>query len=245
MDVKIHFHRWIYKISEYIIRMIYSITISEAFHTGEGSKVPRAFAGCAGGFPLPSLPAGHRLETDSYLVLIIGDNGSGKTTLLTKMSFQYQFPLTTPEFVECDSRGEKIVLGLVCYSTQMNEYGYSKTGSEAYKKDRRLPHYSQGEFRLDFMKRVLGAERPASEVLLFDQPEDGVALKRRQELVDLMSTYAFEKKRQIFVATHEPRFLDVGGSLVINMDDHPASVCRAEDFDIENYARGMLVEQLK
>ncbi len=123
--------------------MIHSITVKDIFQKAEGA----ACIGHLSGYALPSLPKGHQLKTDSYVVVLIGDNGSGKTTLLQKLASQYKFPSVIPEYFECDSSGQPVRPKLVEYDKQMNVYGYSVVNPEKLREDPNLPKYSQGQFR--------------------------------------------------------------------------------------------------
>jgi len=51
-------------------------------------------------YPIPSLPVGLELNTDSSLVVIVGDNGSGKSTLLRRLLGQCK----SRYFDECQRR---------------------------------------------------------------------------------------------------------------------------------------------
>ena len=80
---------------------------------------------------------------------------------------------------------------------------------------------------------------PLMQPLIFDQPEDGVSIFRKQALVDTFSKYAFGDNVQIFVATHEERFLYVKGAKIINLEDKPAQVYDGGNFDITPYMKSV------
>jgi predicted ATPase len=62
---------------------------------------------------------------------------------------------------------------------------------------------------------------------------------RRQALVNTFSKYAFEDNVQIFIATHEPRFLYVQGAKIINLEDKPAQVYDGGKFDIAPHMKSV------
>ncbi|MBI2106685.1 hypothetical protein HYT57_01760 [Candidatus Woesearchaeota archaeon] len=232
--------------------MIKSITITEMFEQGyhpwKGgiSKLATVYAS----YPIPSLPIGYRLKTDSPLIVLIGDMGSGKTTLLEKLCHQIfsenlrsrlgdrQYKIKSPKYfeIEYSERGSIFDIGDEKEREYTGSYFYGIISENELQRLNKLRVLSQGQYRLHQIQNLLkNAESNENPLVFIDQPEDGVALKRRKMLVDTISQWAFEDKRQVFIATHEPLFTKVEGALIINMDDNPASITRSENFNLEDY----------
>jgi hypothetical protein len=205
------------------------------------------------GYELSSLPVGHTLDVASYFVVVVGDNGAGKSTLLEKLCWG-------TNSVAIDSGDyDYFTLEATCYKPCVLMYRgvgmempttnpfllfdmakRNPSGFERYKEELCK---SQGQYGLYALKKYLSAEmgRDARFSFAFDQPEDGISLRRRKEVVDLLANYAFNRQRQIFVGTHEPLFTQVSGAKVINLDEHPAVVCDSENFDLHKYTSGSVV----
>jgi len=67
--------------------MIEALTINKEFETDKtGSRLGPGDR-CRG-YPVASLPVGTTIDTNSNLIVVIGDNGSGKTTLTEKLGLQ-------------------------------------------------------------------------------------------------------------------------------------------------------------
>jgi len=176
-------------------------------------------------YPVPSLPTGLELNTSSNLVTIIGDNGAGKSTLLLNLFQQLQQryfrAIPKPDYLSYE--GEIDTPSLL----ERTEAG----------KDKRLQKLSDGERRATMLYEYLDEikDRPKSWAILIDQPENDISLRRRKDLVRRITEAAFMPNRQFFIATHEPGFLYVPGSVIINLDESPATSTPQERFDVDKY----------
>lgn len=209
--------------------MITSIKVLEAFENAENPDGPeggteRGYAG----FSIEAFPVGHKVDTNSPLVVLIGDNGSGKSTVLEKLEAQFMgWGMKHWYFdVTCDEQEEPDTVWR-CDLTYDPEANY---------RNRELR--SHGQYKLGEIPKFLkgrGTKRLPQDILTIDEPESGISLRNKRRLVNTIHTYAFEKRRQIWVATHEPEFLKLPGVRIINLDEHPAKSYLSSEFDLERY----------
>ena len=179
-------------------------------------------------YPIPALPVGHAIDTSSNLVVIIGDNGTGKSTLLRRIE------------------GHNIIPTYDKGTTYENDRVFHEVRQPtlpgfATEEIRPEQVMSQGIYKLhslDELLRKYEAEHRSSDetrVLLLDQPEDSISLRNKRTMIDRITRLAFEGGVQIFVATHEERFLGIAGSRVINLDEIPAQSYEGAKFDVRKY----------
>jgi predicted ATPase len=163
--------------------MIKTLTVREAFEKASGFGDNRGFKG----FPLAAFPVGHKINVNSPLVLVIGDNGSGKSTFLDKLAGQFAGLGMNHWYmdIECDKQGETEVV-----------WKY-ESDHDPLSDDRTLSH---GEHAFHNIPRFLAETRryKAGDVLYFDEPENGISLRNKRRLVDVISDYAFSKKKTNF-----------------------------------------------
>lgn len=209
--------------------MITSIRIGKKFSTYENEHWELRATQTHRYFLLSQLPEGHVLDTSSNLVLIIGDNGTGKTTLLKRISEQ-RIDVTY-------NYGTSYVVGHN-YNSQIMQPRLPFLSTEPLTKEQTM---SQGTYKLHLLGERLEEEYQRAQknlqethVVLLDQPEDSISLRNKRRLADILSQSAFEKGLQLFVATHEPCFLQIPGSRIINLDEKPAGSYAALEFDLEN-----------
>ena len=175
-------------------------------------------------YPVAVFPEGHVLDTSSPLVVIIGDNGTGKTTLLQRIS-SHDVEAT------CNS-GDTYHSNHVFGRLKQQELpGYSTSGIS----DEMI--MSQGTYRLRCLEEKLALYENGcnADVLLLDQPLDHISLRNKRRLIERITRLAFEKGVQVFVATHEERFLGIPGSRIISLDEKPARSYNASEFDVSKY----------
>ncbi len=203
--------------------MIKSLTVTQAFEKAGVGKFERGYKG----FALKAFPVGHVINVDSPLVLLIGDNGTGKSTFLKKL--ESQFSGYGKELWHFEPIYDKHGI-----PDDFNECNLDFNDEMAFEN---IETRSHGEYTLSRVPKLLAEARryPKSDILYFDEPENGVSLRNKSRLVHIISDYAFTRKRQIFVATHEPEFLKIGNARVINLDEHPATSCLASKFDLIKY----------
>ncbi|MFA6888921.1 MAG: ABC transporter ATP-binding protein [Candidatus Woesearchaeota archaeon] len=175
-------------------------------------------------YPVDVFPEGHVLDTSSPLVVIIGDNGTGKSTLLQRIS-SHDIEATCDT---CDTYNVGLVFG---YLKQPVLPGYS-TGQISEEMI-----MSQGTYKLHCLEEKLKMYETGCgvDVLLLDQPEDFISLRNKRRVIERITKLAFEKGVQVFVATHDERFLGISGSRIINLDERPARSYNASDFDVNKY----------
>jgi predicted ATPase len=232
--------------------MITKIKILEGFENAENSR-----GGKVKGYHLDAFQVGQELDTDSNLVILIGDNGSGKSTFLRKLhaqemaSFWSNHLESPPEelgnpYFELTHRGGENQPPILYNEEKQPEDSFFDEslrhmygGKPSPEKDR-LKKYSSGQYSIDQLDDFLrGSKKASLRIRIFDQPEDGISIFRRQALVDTFAKYAFGNNVQIFVATHEPRFLYAEGAKIINLEDKPAQVYDGGKFDITPYMKSM------
>jgi len=202
-------------------------------------------------YHLDAFQVGQELYIDSNLVVVIGDNGSGKSTFLNKLRGQemdIMFGNTKNPYFELTYRGKSHYIPLQ-YDEEKQPIdfgGYAKfifrtPGIEYTPEENLLKKCSSGQYSIYQIEKFLEKAQQSNpeQPLIFDQPEDGISIFRKQALVDLISKYAFEGNLQIFVATHEPRFLEVERAKIINLEDKPAQVYDGGKFDINPYLKSV------
>ena len=213
--------------------MIISITIGKNFgeyQPSDGDREPGLLKLVKSHhyYPIPALPVGHTIDTSSNLVVIIGDNGTGKSTLLHRID------------------GHDIILAYDKGTTYeedrvFHEVRQPRMPGLATEPIRPEHIMSQGTYKLYSLDELLGKYKSEprannkTRVLLLDQPEDSISLRNKKVMIERIKRLAFERGVQIFVATHEERFLGIAGSRIINLDERPARSYEGATFDMRTY----------
>ncbi len=213
--------------------MITSITIGknfEQYQAPDGDREPGLLwlVKSHHYYPIPTLPIGHTIDTSSNLVVIIGDNGTGKSTLLRRIDGH--------DIIPTYDRGTTYEEDRVFH--EVRQPRMPGLATEQIQPEQIM---SQGTYKLHSLDELLGkyeSEHRSSDetrVLLLDQPEDSVSLRNKKTMINRIKRLAFEGGVQIFVATHEERFLGIAGSRIINLDERPARSYEGAAFDIRTY----------
>jgi len=221
--------------------MIKKIKVLPNFETASGGMQ----IGHGASYALASLPVGHEIDTNNYLVSIIGDNGSGKTTLLVKLSWQFAFGEygTIKPYFELDIEGGELAPKMYHPREKVNE-GLKYINPARFKESEANLHFSSGQNSISEFTDFFDNNRKEKDlhgkaIYLFDQPEDGISLRRRRALAEDFREFAFDTRIQCFVATHEPSFPEMEGSIYINLDKRPAETFVGGDFDRKAYQKGV------
>jgi predicted ATPase len=225
--------------------MITEVKILEGFESAHEDHL----GGNLKGYHLDAFEVGQVLDIDSNLVVLIGNNGSGKSTFLKKLrgqEMQCIFGKPKTPYFELTYRGKSHYLPF-WYNEKEQPIelgGFAELSMEMVRgkytpEEKILGTYSSGQYSVNRMLTWLEEhkEKGPGQTLIFDQPEDGVSIFRRQALVDTFSNYAFENDIQLIIATHEPNFLGVKGAKIINLEDKPAQVYDGGIFDITPYMK--------
>lgn len=94
---------------------------------------------------------------------------------------------------------------------------------------------STGQYQLGKLEKVF-EQFNDGEIIILDQPEDGISMKNRPKLVNKIREYCkSHPNKQIILITHEPAFCRIPEARVVNLDEIPAQVYAPGEFNVDAY----------